>query len=343
MSKKGKILIGVIGLILLWLGTLYVRRAPIETDLTARVQAALNNPEFQSVTINFEGRDGTISGQVAAESVAVKAENLARQVWGVRQIQNLLQFGTKTSMQPAFLIGLKGQFQAEDLILTGLSSDSLQLQPIIQRLAKTPGLDSIRASFQRQAGVEIPDQFFSALKLFFNLPDLTEGEFEVNRTTFTLKGKVPSIAVKNQIEALVKAELGSLKFVNELTVSAGVLPAITLQQITNFLQTHPVEFDNNSSEITPPASQTLNTLVTMLRQAGTFKMQIKGHTDAIGSEAANIQLAQARSQAVRDYLIAQGIPAAQLSLRSFGESVPVADNQLPSGRQRNRRVELTIE
>lgn len=73
-----------------------------------------------------------------------------------------------------------------------------------------------------------------------------------------------------------------------------------------------------------------------------LKIRISGHTDHVGSDAANLKLSDDRAASVRDYLISQGIDAMSIEAVGFGESEPVASNDTEEGRQQNRRVEFTI-
>ena len=72
-------------------------------------------------------------------------------------------------------------------------------------------------------------------------------------------------------------------------------------------------------------------------------IEIQGHTDSIGEEAANLRLGQLRAEAVRDYLNRSGgIPLHRMAVISYGESQPVADNRYRHGREQNRRVVLVV-
>ena len=66
-----------------------------------------------------------------------------------------------------------------------------------------------------------------------------------------------------------------------------------------------------------------------------------GHTDAVGSDQDNQLLSERRAKAVYDYLILRGVDAERLTYRGYGESRPVADNDTPEGRAKNRRTTLT--
>jgi len=69
---------------------------------------------------------------------------------------------------------------------------------------------------------------------------------------------------------------------------------------------------------------------------------IEGHTDSVGSEAYNLDLSQRRADAVRDFLLQNGVKATQLTTHGYGKASPVASNNTAEGRQQNRRVELVI-
>src|SRR5437588_1132913 len=71
-------------------------------------------------------------------------------------------------------------------------------------------------------------------------------------------------------------------------------------------------------------------------------LQIEGHTDSLGSDESNQHLSERRADSVRDFLAEQGVPVSSMTSRGFGKTQPVATNDTPEGRQRNRRVELVV-
>jgi OOP family OmpA-OmpF porin len=72
-------------------------------------------------------------------------------------------------------------------------------------------------------------------------------------------------------------------------------------------------------------------------------VRIDGHTDDEGPEDFNRDLSLRRARAVLDYMVAAGLPDANLSAEGFGESRPIADNGTAEGRAKNRRIEFTLE
>jgi outer membrane protein OmpA-like peptidoglycan-associated protein len=73
-----------------------------------------------------------------------------------------------------------------------------------------------------------------------------------------------------------------------------------------------------------------------------YQLLISGHTDNVGNDALNLELSRKRSEAVKTFLIGQGVRADRLTTEWFGETKPVADNATPEGRDRNRRVEMKV-
>jgi outer membrane protein OmpA-like peptidoglycan-associated protein len=70
-------------------------------------------------------------------------------------------------------------------------------------------------------------------------------------------------------------------------------------------------------------------------------IEIGGHTDNTGDAAANVALSQQRADAVRTYLIQQGVPEAMLVAKGYGDARPIAGNDTEEGRFHNRRIEFT--
>ena len=69
---------------------------------------------------------------------------------------------------------------------------------------------------------------------------------------------------------------------------------------------------------------------------------VKGHTDSVGSESLNQDLSERRAENVQNFLAVEGVSGARVRAFGFGESLPVATNATPEGRQQNRRVEIEL-
>jgi hypothetical protein len=71
-------------------------------------------------------------------------------------------------------------------------------------------------------------------------------------------------------------------------------------------------------------------------------LEIEGHTDSTGSDDLNQTLSQQRGDAVRGYLVEQGLSDGKVTAQGFGKTMPIADNETAAGRQKNRRVEIIV-
>ncbi|MFB3904807.1 MAG: OmpA family protein [Acidobacteriota bacterium] len=100
-------------------------------------------------------------------------------------------------------------------------------------------------------------------------------------------------------------------------------------------------FDTGKATIKPESEGALAQILELLKNDSTLKLEIQGHTDNVGAQAANLKLSQDRAAAVKAHLVTKGgIDAARLTTLGFGDSKPVADNSTEEGRAQNRRVEL---
>ncbi|PCH93746.1 MAG: hypothetical protein COB85_06465 [Bacteroidetes bacterium] len=103
-----------------------------------------------------------------------------------------------------------------------------------------------------------------------------------------------------------------------------------------------VFFATGKATLTTASFAELNELIEVMKFKTAMKIEIGGHTDDVGEDAANQKLSQNRANAVRNYLIKKGITGDRVSAVGYGESKPVAYNNTPEGRQKNRRTEVRI-
>jgi photosystem I P700 chlorophyll a apoprotein A2 len=110
-----------------------------------------------------------------------------------------------------------------------------------------------------------------------------------------------------------------------------------------------VLFDFDKWTIRREAEATLDKVASIVKAHVRSRVRIDGHTDAKGDTAYNQQLSEQRAAAIKDWLVAHGASATNLSTRGWGKTKPVAPNTRPDGsdnpegRQKNRRVELRIQ
>lgn len=101
-----------------------------------------------------------------------------------------------------------------------------------------------------------------------------------------------------------------------------------------------INFESGKSVILPESKKIIEEIVTMMTQNPDLKISVEGHTDNVGTEAANQNLSEERARSVAEAIIAGKIDKSRLQSKGFGEMKPIADNKTEDGRAKNRRVEL---
>jgi OOP family OmpA-OmpF porin len=102
-----------------------------------------------------------------------------------------------------------------------------------------------------------------------------------------------------------------------------------------------LEFDFGKSTIRSKSYPSLNRVAKLLVDKN-FSIKLAGHTDNVGSDAANLKLSKDRAESIKSYLVSQGANASRIEATGYGESQPIASNKTAKGRQANRRVEFTL-
>jgi outer membrane protein OmpA-like peptidoglycan-associated protein len=131
------------------------------------------------------------------------------------------------------------------------------------------------------------------------------------------------------------------------------LRAQLLRQLNDVLQTTDsprglvvnmadVLFQTGKYELSNDAQLKLAKLAGIIQAHPGLNLAIEGHTDTTGTEDFNMKLSQQRADAVRQFLIMQGLSPDVITSKGMGEADPVADNSTAAGRKQNRRVEIIV-
>jgi len=104
-----------------------------------------------------------------------------------------------------------------------------------------------------------------------------------------------------------------------------------------------VNFAFGTATLQPRATRTLDAMAAVLEQYPDVRIEIAGHTDAVGPDSVNARLSRARAAAVRSYLSTRyDLAPERLVARGYGETRPIASNRSPAGRALNRRVAFRV-
>lgn len=103
-----------------------------------------------------------------------------------------------------------------------------------------------------------------------------------------------------------------------------------------------VWFAFDSAKITPDSAKVLDEVALIFKRYPSLEAEMGGHTCSVGTEKYNQKLSERRAEAVRQYLIGQGVDAKRLTAKGYGELQPAESNASREGREKNRRTEMHI-
>ncbi len=103
-----------------------------------------------------------------------------------------------------------------------------------------------------------------------------------------------------------------------------------------------VVFEDESDDLKPTSNAALDRAVKALKRYADVRIEISGHIDTAADPESGKTLSKLRADAVKDYLVEQGIEATRLETRGAGANEPLDSNKTASGRARNRRIEFTV-
>jgi outer membrane protein OmpA-like peptidoglycan-associated protein len=134
------------------------------------------------------------------------------------------------------------------------------------------------------------------------------------------------------------AETGYTIIVADATIDQGKLAADLGSQC--HLALTGVLFDFDKATLKPESDAVLQQVGGLMSRNGGLRLEVQGHTDAVGSDAYNQPLSEARARSVVVWLTQRGVAANRLTARGYGKTRPIASNDTDAGRAQNRRVEI---
>ena len=229
-----------------------------------------------------------------------------------------------------------------DVVLRGVTfvTDSAEITPQGQLV-----LDSLVAGLQRRAGtkLEIRGHTDDVGSETYNLA-LSQRRAESVKAYLVSKGlnaaDLSTIGL-GEMQHIAPNDTPEGREQNR-RVTLQALSVICEARASEELTLRGVTFKTNSAVITPTSKLVLDSAVAYLKARPNAAAEVRGHTDSVGNDAANMRLSKARAEAVRDYLVAGGIDAGRLTANGYGETEHIAPNDTPAGREQNRRVTLRI-
>jgi len=178
------------------------------------------------------------------------------------------------------------------------------------------------------------------------LSRLSTGTLVVSDREVKLSGDAFYDGAAGQLRAgLGKDFPQAFQYKAEVTVKTAAAPVdstVCQQLFSDLLAKGKIRFESGRANIDPDSAGLLDRLIETALRCPTTTIEIAGHTDAAGEDAANQALSEKRAQAVIDYLVRAGLPSARFTAVGYGSTQPVADNESDEGKAQNRRIEFLV-
>jgi OmpA-OmpF porin, OOP family len=259
----------------------------------------------------------------------VRRTLLANSLWALTAVAPLSPAAAGGRADPA----------PDQVLVTGTVPDEATRAAVLARLHDLYGAH--RVVDQIAVGsVMAPPQWTQHVQNILGpeIRQVSRGQLAIRGTQIDLQGEVANEAQRQQVVSAVATRLNPTYTVrNALRVGTGEQNLLD-QALANRI----VEFEPGSSVLTPTGRSVLDGMLPTLVRLSAQRIEIIGHTDALGAPDANLALSLARADAVRSYLQSKGVDAQRLSTSGAGSARPIASNQTAEGRARNRRIEFRI-
>lgn len=225
------------------------------------------------------------------------------------------------------------------VIASGLVPDEATRAAIIGKLREVYGADRVVDQLQVGSVVAPPNWSGYVQKMVSpNLKQVSRGRLSVRGNDIELQGEVGNEAQRQQVASDLATSLNPTYTIKNQLRLASVDQGVLDRALANRI----VEFQPGSAVLTPQGKAILDEMAQALGRLGGKRVEVVGHTDAQGARAGNLALSQARADAVKAYLVSKGIEAGRVATSGAGPDQPVAGNDTPEGRSRNRRIEFHL-
>ena len=337
--------ISVLLAVVLWWGV--DSTAEIEQDIAQRASIAIqeSSPEAR---VEVNGRDIRVFGETENEELRRVASGTADELWGVRASRNDLRVAALTKEEPVVIdngFDFKASYDSEKLTMSGhvdtvAAANMLESMP--ERLP--PGL-----VFEN--GVETGSDvlIFSPEKLETGIATLTQlkrGDLKIDDEVFELSGIADNQTRIDQIRKQIStsmAILEPLKVVLNVEVDPNRrLSAECKKMFGTAMKNNVVHYVTAQHRIRDQFIKNLEAIAATAVNCDA-RVLIEGHADEVGKENYNQGLSVRRATTAREFLIDKGVPESRIEAFGYGEFRPVASNETPEGKAKNRRVEIHIQ
>src|SRR5205814_5991307 len=303
-------------------------------------------PRFDSVALLLLDQIGKLKdGKLTISDDKVSLSGMARELGGREAISAALKnlpegysVAANDVKAPPYILQAYKDPVAVTLTLTGYVPDNNVHAALVAAAARKffseKVVDNLKASIGAPTGFAA-----AAVPALSALSRLSTGTLVVTDREVKLSGDALYEAAAGQIRAgLGKDFPQGWQFKAEISVKPAAAPvdATVCQQLfADLLAKSRIRFESGRADISQDSLGLLDRLIETALRCPTANIEVAGHTDTDGDDAANQALSEKRAQAVADYLVKAGLPADRFSAVGYGATQPIAANDTDPGKAQN--------
>lgn len=332
--------------------------ADLQSKLQRQAQAALAAQGFDWARVEMDGQRATLSGAAPSQVAKDRAFGVVLAssgpggdyAGGVTRVVNDIIVGapispyTWSARRTAAGVRLSGHVPSESIkaallqrarqIFNANPEDALRISPGApagdwQRVA-TAGIESVAKL--RRGEARLVD---GRLIIIGEGPQASVDELRARSSMGVTPGFEVRLDVTVEGQGLAAPELAGIDLNN-------ATPEICTAAFGRLMQTSVINFALNSDAIEASSEALLNNLISVAVRCDSARIEVSGHTDSSGDQAANFELSQRRANSVRRYLVERGVLEDRIVAQGFGATRPVATNATIQGQAQNRRIEFKV-
>ena len=309
-------------------------------------------PRFENAAILLLEQIAKLKdGKITISDTKVQLTGMARELGGREGIAAALRnlpegFSVANDIKaPPYIFQAYKDPVAVTVTLSGYVPDNSVHTAIVQAAGRKFFSEKVVDNLKESLGA--PSGFAAAaVPALGALSRLSTGTLVVSDREVKLSGDALYDAAAAQLRAgLGKDFPQGFQYKAEISVkpaAAPVDPTVCQQLFSDVLGKAKIRFESGRATIDPDSAGLLDRLIETALRCPTATIEIAGHTDADGEDAANQALSEKRAQAVVDYLVKAGLPANRFTAVGYGSTQPVADNESDEGKAQNRRIEFLV-
>ncbi len=384
-TRTGRLILGLLAFVLLFLITVAVSVPKIENDLTSDVEQQLSVAGITGVAVSFTGRDGTMTGPAVLRdpSLAAVTDRSGIRSLEYASIEAVVVSPTTSEAPPTTVevtttvaettttvaptttaatttvppttapavqyVDATATVAGQTITLSGAVASDAQAQVLRDAATVAFGLQGTiedQLSVDAQTAPPEIDQAVNGLAAFINGagPALFDGSGQLQNRALDVTGEAFSAAAAASFNQALAAAGSQYGVTVNGTVGPGPNAPGDLQpSLTALAGRSGINFAAGSAELDERSQVVLDSAAETIKQVPGVPVQIVGYTDSDGGADANLALSQSRADAVKAYLVERGVAEGDLTALGRGEADPIAANDTPENKAKNRRIEFIVQ